>query len=58
MTDRDVWILAGEVLAEHGEMTFEYIMGQLSQVLEDTVATENWRRVAGAVDAIAAASLQ
>ncbi len=48
-----MWILAGEILAEHGEMTADYIIGRLSDVLDDRVAVEDWRRIAAAVDEIA-----
>ncbi len=56
MTDREVWILAGEIMAEHGDLTADYIIGLLSDVLDDAVAVEDWRRVAAAVDAIAGAT--
>jgi hypothetical protein len=52
MTDREVWVQAGAILAEHGEMTAEYIIDQLGDVLDFTVAVEDWRRIAAAVDAI------
>lgn len=55
MTDREVWILAGEIMAEHGDLTADYIIGMLSVVLDDAVAVEDWRRIATAVDAIASA---
>lgn len=56
MTDREVWILAGEIMAEHGDLTADYIIGLLSDVLDDAVAVEDWRRVAAAVDAITGAT--
>jgi hypothetical protein len=40
------------IVAEHGTMTADYIIDQLSDVLGDHVAVEDWRRVATAVDAI------
>ena len=52
MTDREVWIMAGEIMAEHGKMTADYIIDRLSDDLEDAVAVENWRRIAAAVDAV------
>lgn len=52
MTDRDVWVKAATILAEHGEMTADYIIDQLSDALDNEVAVEDWRRVAAAVDAI------
>jgi hypothetical protein len=56
MEEREVWIQAGAILAEHGELTAEYIIDQLSDALGDRIAVEDWRRVAAAVDQIAAAS--
>jgi hypothetical protein len=58
MSDRDIWISAGVVLSELGDQTSDYIIDQLSDVLADTVAVENWRRVAAAVDAITGAPRQ
>jgi hypothetical protein len=58
MSDRDIWIKAGAILAEHGEMTRDYIIDQLSDVLDSDVAVEDWRRIAGAVDAITGAKPQ
>lgn len=52
MSDRGVWIKAGAILAEHGEITADYIIGELSDVLGSEVAVEDWRRVAAAVDTI------
>jgi len=52
MQDREVWIQAGAILAQHGELTTEYIIDQLSVALGDRVAVEDWRRVAAAVDTI------
>ena len=58
MTDREVWMTAGDILAEHGELTSDYIIDQLSDALSDTIAVEDWRRVAAAVDRIADARVQ
>ena len=52
LTDREVWLKAGAIVAEHGEMTADYIIDQLGDVLDNDVAVEDWRRVAAAVDAI------
>lgn len=54
MTDREVWMKAGDILAEHGELTSDYIIEQLDDVLDNDVAVEDWRRIAAAVDQIAA----
>ena len=58
MTDREVWIKAGRILAEHGALTADYIITQLGDVLGDRVAVEDWRRIAAAVDEIADAAPQ
>lgn len=52
MTERAVWMKAGEIMAEHGGMTADYIIERLSDDLDDRVAVEDWRRIAAAVDAI------
>ena len=52
MTDRNVMVKAGAILAEHGALTADYSIDQLCDVLSDRVAVEDWRRVAAAVDAI------
>ncbi len=57
MTDREVLMKVGEILAEHGALTSDYIIGQLSDVLGDSVAVEDWRRIAAAADAISEANL-
>jgi hypothetical protein len=43
---------ASAIVAEHGTMTTEYIVDQLSDALGDRVAVGDWRRIAKAVDAI------
>ncbi len=58
MTDREVMVKAGEIFAEQGALTADYIITQLGDVLGDSVAIEDWRRVAAAVDTIADASRQ
>ncbi len=52
MTDREVMMKAGEIIAEHGALTSDYILGQFSDALGNSVAVEDWRRIAAAVDAI------
>lgn len=58
MTEREVWVQAGAILAEHGELTADYIIGQLSDALGDRIAVEDWRRIAAAVDIISEATPQ
>lgn len=58
MTDREIWVKAGAILAEHGALTADYIIDQLSDVLGDRVAVEDWRRIAAAVDKISEARPQ
>lgn len=56
MTEREIWVQAGAILAEHGELTADYIIDQLSDALGDRIAVEDWRRIAAAVDQIEGAS--
>ncbi len=49
-------VKAGEILAEHGALTADYIITQLGDVLGDPVAVEDWRRIAAAADQITGAS--
>jgi hypothetical protein len=58
VTDRDVWIKAGAIVAEHGAMTNNYIIEQLGKILDSHAEIEDWRRVAAAVDAITEAKPQ
>ncbi|MES3057534.1 hypothetical protein O6V14_18015 [Sphingomonas faeni] len=55
MTDREVMLKAGAILAEHGTLTVDYILGQLADFLSDRPSAEEWRRVAYAVDRITGA---
>ena len=52
MSDRQVWYTASEILTEHGPGAVTYIIDQVSCVLANKTAVEDWRRVATAVDAI------
>ena len=54
MSDRDVIVKAGEILARHGALTSDYIIKQLG----DRVAVEDWRRIAAAGDVISEARPQ
>ena len=58
LSDRDVWVKAGAIVAEHGTLTAEYIISRLGDVIDDNMAVEDWRRIASAVDAIVDAPLQ
>jgi hypothetical protein len=58
MSERDVWVKAGAIVAEHGTLTADYLIEQLSDVIGDRMAVESWRRVAAAVDAITDTNLQ
>lgn len=58
MTDGEIMMKAGEILAEHGALTSDYIIKQLGNVLGDHVAVEDWRRVAATVDLIESGSPQ
>ena len=52
LPERAVWQTAGEIVEQHGESAADYIIEQLSDVLDYPVAVEDWRRIAAAVDAI------
>ena len=52
MSDREVWIQAGAILAEHGEHTPDYIVDQMVAAIGDPVAVKDWHRIAAAVDVI------
>jgi hypothetical protein len=58
MSDREVRIKAGAIPIKREPMTADYIISYLSGVLADDVAAEAWRRVAAAVDEIAAVAHQ
>jgi len=58
MSDRDVRVKAGDLLAWHGALTPDYIIKQFGDVLCDRVAVEDWRRIAAAVDVISEARPQ
>jgi hypothetical protein len=51
MTEREAWLKAGEILAQHGDLTAEYIIMHLGKILHTDANIEDWRRVAAAVDA-------
>ncbi|WP_160172599.1 hypothetical protein [Sphingomonas sp. FUKUSWIS1] len=42
MSDREVWIQAAAILAEHGEHTPDYIVDQMVAAIGDPVAVKNW----------------
>lgn len=52
MTERDIWVKAGVIVAEHGALTADYIIDHISDVMGDRFAIEDWRRIARAVDMI------
>jgi len=52
LTDRDVRMKAYTIVAEVGMLTSKYVLQQLNDVLDSRAASEDWRRVAAAVDAI------
>ncbi|MDQ0836971.1 hypothetical protein [Sphingomonas faeni] len=52
MTEREAWLKAGEILAEHGDPTVEYTIAHLGYLLDDDAGIQDWRRDAAAVDAI------
>ena len=58
MTEREVWEKAATIVAEFGDDDFERFAARLVDVLRDTADPEDWRRMAAAVDLIAAAPKQ
>lgn len=56
MSEREVWAMAGAIVAKHGALTADFIIKQLGEVLGDRVSVEDWRRVAAAADQITDAS--
>lgn len=58
LTDREVWVRACAILAEHGAMTPDYILAQLGEAVGDPSAVKNLRRIAVAVDEISDARPQ
>lgn len=52
MTNRQVWLTAGRILATHAEMTATYVRDDLSDTIGPKIGFENLRRIAAAVDAI------
>jgi hypothetical protein len=52
MEEREIWLQAGAILAEHGEHTPDYIVDQMVAAIGDPVAVKDWHRIAAAVDVI------
>jgi hypothetical protein len=52
MEEREIWIQAGVILAEHGEHTPDYIVDQMVAAIGNPVVAKDWYRIAAAVDAI------
>ncbi len=52
MSDREVWIQAAAILAEHGKHTPDYIVDQMVAAIGDPIAVKDWHRIAAAVDVI------
>lgn len=58
MTEREVWEMAGNIVAQFGNDHDDLFVGRFVDLLQDTAAPEDWRRVAAAVDAITDAPKQ
>lgn len=56
MSDREVWKKASIIAAEFGNDDADDFAARLVDILRDTADPQDWRRVAAAVDVIAAAS--
>jgi len=52
MGNREVWLQAGAILAEHGEYTPDFIVDQMVAAIGNPVAVKDWHRIAAAVDVI------
>jgi len=52
MEDREIWIQACVILAEHGEHTPDYIVDQMVAAIGNPVAVKDWHRIAAAADVI------
>jgi hypothetical protein len=52
MGDREIWIQAGVILAEHGDHAPDYIADQMVAAIGDPVAVKDWHRIAAVVDVI------
>jgi hypothetical protein len=58
MSEREVWEKAALIVAQFGNDKVEHFAERLVDTLRDTADPQDWRRVAAAVDVIAAASKQ
>jgi len=58
LSDREVWEKASRITAESGDDEPEHFAARLFDILRDTANPEDWRRIAVAVDFIAASSKQ
>lgn len=52
LTNRQVWLTAGKILATHAEMTADYVRDDLGDTIGPKIGFDNLRRIAAAVDAI------
>jgi hypothetical protein len=58
MSEREVWEKAALIVAHFGADEVEQFAQRFIDILQDTADPQDWRRVAAAVDVIAAASKQ
>lgn len=52
MTEREVWMKAGQIVQSHGKGAAHAVLGSLGDAVLKPHGCEDWRRVATAVDAI------
>lgn len=52
LTNRQVWLTAGKILATHAEMTADYVGDDLGDAIGPKIGFENLRQIAAEVDAI------
>jgi len=58
MSQREVWQRASLIVAEFGDDDTADFVARFTDILKDTANPDDWRRIAAAVDVIAAASKQ
>jgi hypothetical protein len=58
MSEREVWEKASTIAAQFGDDDADQFATRLFDILRDTADPQDWRRVAAAVEVIAAASEQ
>lgn len=58
MTEREVWQKASLIVSEFGDDDTVAFVERFTDILKDTANPNDWRRIAAAVDVLAAATKQ